>query len=53
MDSGGSATSYRCDVTVAAEVYGMFDAAQQRYGAVDTVVNAARIGERGDEPPPR
>lgn len=41
--AGGSATSYRSDLTDPAEVRGLFDAAQQRYGAVDVVVNAARL----------
>ncbi|ANW64188.1 hypothetical protein BCA37_11815 [Mycobacterium sp. djl-10] len=40
--AGGTATSYRTDVTDPAEVHGMFEAAQQRYGSVDIVVNAAR-----------
>ncbi|MBE5477966.1 hypothetical protein E3G68_005320 [Mycobacteroides abscessus] len=41
--AGGIATSYQADVTRPAEVRGMFDAAEQRYGAVDVVVNAARM----------
>ena len=38
---GGNAFAVQCDVTNEAQVIDMFDAAEQKFGLVDTVVNNA------------
>jgi 3-oxoacyl-[acyl-carrier protein] reductase len=46
-DAGGQALALRADVTVPAQLEGMFDALEQRYGRVLVLVNNA--GVRADE----
>jgi NAD(P)-dependent dehydrogenase (short-subunit alcohol dehydrogenase family) len=45
--AGGTASFFKCDVTVAAEVAGLVQAAASRYGRIDIMVNNAGIYRGG------
>lgn len=52
--AGGRAVSHRADITDAAQVAGIFEAARERLGRVDVLVNNVGIapsGDTGDGPP--
>src|SRR5207248_3003777 len=48
-DAGGSAATFRVDVTREAEVAAMLRFARERFGGLDILCNNAGIGEQPDE----